>query len=474
MIGRKDEIEKVMRLLESGRSEFLAVTGRRRVGKTFLVDTLLQDYYCFSMTGIQNGSLQEQLVNFSVKLSEYDGSGLPRPYRDWQSAFINLKNYLKTLDKDRKQVLFIDELPWVDTPKSGFVQMLAHFWNDYLSKEPHFLLVICGSASSWIVKKVLNDPGGLHNRVSENIHLRPFSLAETATFLQNKGIQPSGQELAKLFMTLGGIPFYLERIRRGDSFSTAIERLCFAPTGILYREYDNLFQALFKNSKLHQQIVAALASRHYGLTHAEILQIIGLERPMGSYQRAMEELVISDFVVETTPLGRQKRGITYRLVDEFSIFYHHFMRNNRKYSPGMWQQLSESQVYKTWTGYAFENLCFQHIGQIKQALGISAVYAEISSLRVPAQGAESAYQIDLLIDRRDNCINLCEIKFQAAPYAISREVYLHLLQLKQRFIEHTGTRKQVFITFLSNHALVRNEYYREIVDAEVNLEDLLK
>ena len=231
MVGRKEEIKKINYLLSSIRSEFLAVTGRRRVGKTFLIDTMLRQNYCFSMTGIQNGNTKTQLANFGVKLSEYAETGAPRTPQSWQEAFLHLKNYLKTLDNNKKQVIFIDEIPWVASPRSGFLQLLAHFWNDYLSKEPHFLLVICGSATSWITKKVINDPGGLHNRVTEIIHLKPFTLAETSEFLIQKGLQPSNQDIAKIYMALGGIPFYLENIRRGESFTTSIERMCFSPTG---------------------------------------------------------------------------------------------------------------------------------------------------------------------------------------------------------------------------------------------------
>lgn len=474
MIGRKKEIEKIERLLASGRSEFLAVTGRRRVGKTFLVDTLLKTHYCFSMTGIQNGSMATQLVNFGVKLAEHDGTNSPQKPENWQAAFLQLKAYLKTLPKDRKHVIFLDELPWIETPRSGFVQMLAHFWNDYLSKEPHFLLVICSSATSWIIKKVINDPGGLHNRITENIHLHPFTLSETRDFLNSKGLALSLQDLTKVYMALGGIPFYLESLRKGESFSAAIERICFAPNGILFNEYNNLYLALFSNAEIHQQIVAALSVRHHGMLHAEILKEMGMKQPTGSYQRAMEELIVSGFVVENTPFGRQKRGSTYRLVDEYSIFYHRFIQPNKKYSPGIWQQLSESQAYKIWAGYAFENLCHKHIDAIKRALGIAAVYTEISSLRVPASDGTPGFQIDLLIDRKDNAINLCEIKFHSGPFTINAEYYQQLIGKRQRFIDHAGISKQVFLTFITNHGVAPNAYARDAVDAEVRLEQFLE
>ncbi len=471
MIGRKKEIERIERLLQSERSEFLAVTGRRRVGKTYLIDSVLRSNYCFEMTGIQNATLKTQLFNFATKLAECSGTELRVP-ENWQIAFLYLSNYLKTLDKNQKKVIFIDELPWIATAKSGFIQFIAHFWNDYLSKEKHFILVICGSATSWISQKIINDTGGLHNRVTENIHLYPFTIAETQAFLQAKGLHFSPQEATKLYMTLGGIPFYLENIRKGESYAQTIERLCFMPTGILYNEYDNLFKALFTNAELHQQIVGVLATHHYGMSHQEILDKLDKKQANGSYQRAIEELIISDFVVETSPFGKKKRGATYRLIDEFSIFYHRFMKQNRKFTQGMWLQLSENQSFKIWTGLAFETFCYKHIDAIKQALGIASVYAEIHSFQLTASSEMEGVQIDLLIDRKDNCINLCEIKFYNAPFTITKDYFQQLLTKKERFVTHTKTQKQVFLTFICNHGLSQNMYAKEI-DIKLNLEDLL-
>jgi uncharacterized protein len=473
MIGRKKEIERIERLLTSDRSEFLAVTGRRRVGKTFLIDSQLMPNYCFSMTGIQNGNLTAQLVNFGVKLAEYKNEEPIKP-DSWQTAFLHLKTYLKTLDRSKKQVIFIDELPWLATSKSGFIQILAHFWNDYLSKEPHFLLVICGSATSWITKKIINDVGGLHNRVTENIHLYPFTLAETTAFLKQKGLQFSLQETTKIYMSLGGIPFYLENLRKGESFATGIERLCFSPTGILHNEYDNLFKALFTNAEVHQQIVATLAAHPYGMSHTEILQKMGIKQPTGSYQRAIEELILSDFIVENTAFGKKKRGSMYRLSDEYSVFYHRFIKPNRKYTQGMWQQLAESQAYKIWAGYAFETFCHKHIDDIKRVLGITAVYTEIYSFSSVGSSDTEGVQIDLLIDRKDECINLCEIKFHSSTFTITKEYCQQLIEKKQRFIELTGTKKQVFLTFITNQGIASNAYATEIVDASIRLEQLVE
>jgi len=472
MIGRKEEIKRINQLLNSKNSQFLAVTGRRRVGKTFLIDTLLGEYFCFSMTGIQNGNTETQLLNFSVKLAEYDGSDAPGKIPNWQIAFLKLKSYLQTLDKDKKQVIFIDELPWVSTARSGFVQMLAHFWNDYLSKQKHFILVICGSATSWITKKVINDPGGLHNRVTEIIHLQPFTLNETFDFLKDKNIKLTQSEVVRVYMALGGIPFYLEKIRKGESFAVAIERICFAPNGILKNEYRNLYQALFNNSEIHQQVVSVLAAHPYGLTHQQIIKKSKIDST-GSYHRAMEELIISDFVIEVNDYKKKKRGSLYKLIDEYSNFYHRFIKPNPKYAKGIWQQLAASQSYKIWSGYAFETLCFRHIDEIKKSLGIEAVYTEISGAFIPASESEEGAQIDLIIDRSDNTINLCEIKFHAEKFSITKDYYQKLIKIRERFIKVSKTKKQVFWTFITTNGIVENEYANELVDSEVLLKDLI-
>jgi len=328
------------------------------------------------------------------------------------------------------------------------------------------------SATSWITKKVINDPGGLHNRVTEIIHLYPFTLAETKLFLQDKGLRFSNQEIAKIYMTLGGIPFYLENLRRGESFPVAIERICFARTGLLRNEYTNLYQALFKNADAHLAIITVLAQYQHGTTRNEILKKIK-QADTGTFQRALEELIISDFIMESIPFGKKKRGTLYRLGDEYSIFYHRFIKPNKRYTAGIWQQLAASQSYKIWSGFAFELLCHKHIDSIKKALGIPAIYIEVYSLRIPPSEDGEGIQIDLLIDRKDDSINLCEIKFHAAPFTITKAYYQQLLYRRERFLQHTKTKKQVFLTFISNHGLVANAYASEVIDAEIRLEELI-
>ncbi len=441
------------------------------MGKTFLIDSYFTKNMCFRITGIQNANKQEQLNNFAIKLSEFTKIPTIVKPKNWQEAFLQLKTYLSTLNKRNKKVIFIDELPWLATERSGFLQFLAHLWNDYLSKEQHFILVVCGSASSWLTKNIINDKGGLHNRLTDTISLKPFSLSETREFLHSLRLKLNNQEIAKLYMTFGGVPYYLEQIRKGESASVAIERICFSDKGILKNEYDNLYKALFKNAQNHETIVALLAKKPSGLSRKEIIAQSKISTG-GSYNRTIDDLLLSGFITEFIPFGRKKRGVIYRLNDEFSIFYHRFIKSNKKHVKGMWLQISAGQSYKIWTGYAFENLCLKHINQIKNALGISAVYTENSSFKVTGNKVEKGFQIDLIIDRKDNAINLCEMKYYNATYKIDKKYAQEIIERKQRFIEYTKTKKQVFNTFITNYGLLENERSIEISDSEIVLDDL--
>mgnify|MGYP000350817307 CR=1 FL=1 len=473
MVGRYAEKKSLNGILKKKTSSFLAVTGRRRIGKTYLIDTHFKSNMCFRFTGIQNASFSKQINNFTNKLKEYSTDEIRNTPKTWQDALFLLKQYLKTLDKSKKQVIFIDELPWVSTSKSGFLQLLAHLWNDYLSKEKHFILVVCGSASSWLTKHIINDTGGLHNRLTDLIHLQPFTLSETKSFLNSLSIKLNTNEVAKLYMTFGGVPYYLEQVRKGESVALAIERICFSHSGVLKNEYDNLYKALFKNPSSHEAIVKVLAQKLSGLGRGEIIAKSKIKSG-GNYNRTIDELVQSGFVTEFIPFGRKKRGVMYRLNDEFSIFYHKFMVGNKNYSNGMWLQLSASQAYKIWLGFAFENLCLKHIDEIKKELGISGVYSEVSSYRVAGNKTEKGFQIDLLIDRKDDVINLCEMKYYSTAYKIDKAYAKALEEKRQRFIENSKTKKRVINTLITNNGLAENEHSLAVVDTEIELEALFR
>ena len=473
MTGRKEQTTQMKELLKLHKSYFVAVTGRRRVGKTFLIDQVYEKHMCLRVTGIQDGDMSSQIYNFTQKIAEYSNIPIVTPPEDWQQVFSLLKKYLQSLSTKKKHVIFLDELPWMSTPRSRFIQLLAHLWNDYLSKHKNFILVICGSATSWITKKILNDKGGFHNRVTHTIRLQPFTLSETKAFLKSKRIHLTDSGIVELYMTLGGIPYYLENIKRGESPSAAIDRMCFTDDGILRYEYDNLYRSLFDYPQNHEAIVKALATSRSGLTRQELLKKSKVESG-GPYTRAMEDLVLSNFVIESNPYGKKKRGSIYRLVDEYSVFYHKFIRPNRKSGSGIWTILSQSAQYHIWTGYAFETLCLKHIKELKKALRISKVYTEESSFKMTGKTNKSGVQIDLIIDRADKAINICECKFHAASFKIDKKYAAQLENRKIIFQEHTRTRKQVFTTMITNHPITKNEYLNQVVDKSINISSLMK
>lgn len=473
MIGRAEQKQAMQLAINSKQSYFAAITGRRRVGKTYLIRQVYEKYFCFSITGIQNAGMQIQINNFTQKIpAKYTKAVNKGKITNWQQVFVALKLYLESLSKKKKQVIFIDELPWIATSKSGFVQFLAHLWNDYLSVEKHFILVVCGSATSWIKEKIMNDKGGFHNRVNLPIHLEPFTLAETKQFLLSKKIKLTDTGIAEIYMTLGGLPYYLDQIKRGESPTKAIERLCFSKTGILKNEYSNLYKALFSHWENHEAIVKALASKQTGMTRDELINKSKISAG-GPFTRTMQDLILSGFVTENIPFGRNKRGVVYRLVDEYTVFYFKFIKGNEKKEAAIWQQISNTQAYKIWKEYSFETLCMKHVNEIKTALGIKAVYTETSSYRKIGNKTEHGFQIDLIIDRKDAAINLCECKFYENNFEMTKKYAQEIKNRKATFKKATGTKKMLINTFITNESMTQNAHTLEVVDAYIQLKDLM-
>lgn len=473
MVGREVYTDRMQEILHIKKSSFVAVTGRRRIGKTYIIDEVYKDHICLRVTGIQNGSQLVQITNFIQKLAEYSSFPIVSIPKNWQEAFMLLKAYLKTLPKGKKQVIFFDELPWISTNRSGFNQILAHLWNDYISKEKHFILVICGSATSWISQKILNDRGGFHNRVSLHLSLKPFTLNETRLFLESKNIQLTESSISELYMTMGGIPYYLDNIQKGESPSQSIARMCFSTTGILRHEYVNLYRSLFDNATLHEAVVKALAKTQSGLTRVDIIKQSKIDAG-GPFTRCMEDLLVSGFVIENIPFGKKKQGSIYKLADEYSVFYHKFIEPNKNMHENEWQKVSASQQYKIWQGLAFETLCQKHLPELKAILGISGVKTTQANFRHKGDKSNEDFQIDIVIDRMDQVINLCECKYYGSEYTISNEYANKLLRRKTLFIEETKTKKSVFNTLISNTDVMDNEYKLQAIDSIIYLHDIFK
>ena len=474
IIGREGEIGILDRLLASKEAEMLAIYGRRRVGKTFLIKTHYKEHIVFSATGQYNAKRTTQLANFADRLREYfpKAPSIWTPV-SWQEAFQSLRTLLDTANGSKKKVLFFDELPWLDSHKSGFLSAFSYFWNDYASLRADILVVICGSAASWIIDKVVNNKGGLHNRITQRIRLMPFTLKETEAYLNQRGVRLDHYQLLQLYMVMGGVPAYLKTIVRGKSAQQIIDEACFSKDGVFAGEFGNLYSALFNNPQKHIEVIGALARKNKGLTRSEILKTAKLLTG-GGISTILNELLESGFIQKTYPFGKKEKDSLYRLSDEFSLFYFRFMEKSSGHSVerDTWLAISGSPAYLSWCGYAFENICIKHVLQIKKTLGIAGVRTvESSWYRAGTKKADGA-QIDLLIDRSDRSINSCEMKFSGKPFVIDKKYAAALENKLTVFRQETNTDKTIFTTFVTTYGVFENEYKSRLVDSEVTMKDL--
>lgn len=472
MIGRLQQLAQIAEIKNTVQSEFIAVMGRRRVGKTYLIDNTFAKQIVFQISGIQDANTKVQLENFDRILQQKTKKRNIKS-KDWGEAFFNLRIYLDKLPKGKnKHVIFLDELPWMATSKSGCLQQLANFWNDYLSKANNFILIICGSASSWLVNNVTNDKGGLHNRLTNIIRLEPFTIKEVATYFHSKNIKLTNVETTKIYMALGGIPYYLAEVKKGDNATSAISRICFSADGKLRNEYNNLYKALFFNASIHEKITSILSTSQKGMLRLDILEKCKLTNN-GSVARALEELIHCGFIITINQFGKKKRDEVYRLNDEFTNFYHKFMKPQNLIGGNVWKEISQTQAYKIWLGYTFEYLVYKHINTLKEKLGIIAVYTEVST-HYYNMGQANAMQIDLLLDRKDNTISYCEIKFTEDVYVLDKRKYEQLKEKIRIFKKANNIKKYVECIYISNDGVKENAYTNEIIDKNITLNDFFE
>jgi AAA+ ATPase superfamily predicted ATPase len=468
VIGREFEVVILNRLFDSPESSFIAITGRRRVGKTYLINTHFKKEMTFHFSGLLNATMEQQLQSFSFQLEKHfkrvDANKIPV---NWMEAFMQLEGQLRKMKKSRKKVIFIDELPWLDTHKSGFIPALEWFWNNSCVHQ-NVLLVVCGSATSWMIRKIVNNKGGLHNRLTGRIHLKPFTLKETAEFLHYRKIRLSPYQITQLYMALGGIPHYLNDVRPGESTMQVIDRMCFQKDGLLVNEFENLYQALFKNAEMHLKVVLALSSKNRGMTRQELLSSVKL-LDGGAFTNVLEELEWCNFIHVTHGYGKIKKDNLYRLTDEFSLFYLQFMYKKHNVN---WLQLASTNKWASWAGYAFENCCLKHLDELKKILGISGVYVEVASFYSSGSKDEEVAQIDLVIDRKDGIIHLCEMKFYEGDFQVNKEFAKEIERKTRVFREKTKTRKTIFPTLITSFGMRYNEYSVGLIQQSIVLEQL--
>lgn len=470
-IGRKKELEILHKALNSEEPEMVAVIGRRRVGKTFLVRTAFAGRLGFEITGTQNASTKEQLKNFAIRIRDFFGEdALLTTPRNWMDAFEVLMRQLDRQQSTEKKVIFFDELPWLATHKSVFLNALGFFWNSWATQK-NIVIVICGSAAAWMIQKVVYHKGGLHNRITKRIDLQPFNLHETEAFLQARNLRFDRYQLLLLYMAMGGIPHYLKEIEAGKSAAQNIDALCFSNTGLLRDEFSKLYPALFEHADNHIAVIRTLSQKWKGMSRMEIVAASKLPDG-GGLSDVLEELVGSGFVSVYYPFGKKKKDMLYRLTDEYSLFYLKFIETNRTSGKSVWLSLSQTQEFKSWSGYAFESICIKHLPQIEKALSIAGVFSEASGFIHRGTSDFPGLQVDLVLDRKDHVINLFEMKFYHEPWLLSKSDALELRNRVSLFKNLTKTSKQVFLSLVTPFGLQQNEHSIGLVDSEVNMNDL--
>jgi uncharacterized protein len=465
VIGRKEEKAILSNALMSARPELIVVYGRRRIGKTYLIRGVYKNYIQFEFSGINNASLQEQLKNFHLALSAKRAkSKMPA---DWIEAFHQLSHYFDSLKSKNKKVLFIDEFPWLDTRKSNFLPAFDNFWNGWGSKRSDLVVVICGSAASYMIKSIIKNKGGLHNRLTQSISLTPFNLYETELFLRYNKIKLGHYDILQLYMAMGGVPYYLEKIKPGESVAQALDRLCFNKNGFLRLEFSHVFASLFDEPDNHDAIIRTLATVRKGLTRNQIVSKIKINTG-GTLTKTLTDLEESGFIEKYIPYKGTKDSV-YRITDEYSMFYLKFIENTKP-TRDAWMKIQGQPSYKIWSGFSFETICIKHIEQIKEALKIRGIQSTHGSWI--EKSSKKGSQIDLLIDRDDNVINLCEVKFYAGIFTIDKKYAQEIANKTDSFYRSTKTKKSIFITFITTYGVAPNQYSRQYVQNELTMDDL--
>lgn len=457
LVGRRSERRSLVEASQSSEAELVAVYGRRRIGKTFLIREVYGNAICFELVGMHGVGVARQLRAFAGVL------GLGSPPADWQSAFEQLRAFVTARLRRRrtKQVVFFDEVPWLASRRSGFLAAFEQFWNGWAVKQPKLVVVICGSAVSWMLQKVVRQRGGLHNRVTRRIRLEPFSLAEIEELLRSRHVAVGRYQLIELYMALGGIPHYLSQVRPGESAAEAIDRLCFARDGFLRTEFADLYAGLFEEADRHEAVVRALAARRRGMTRTQLLAVTGLGSG-GAITKVLDELEQCGFVMQMPRLGHAKRDAVYWLADHYSLFFLKWIEHHRSGASGAWLRKRASPAWRAWSGLAFEAVCLRHVESIKRALGIAGVETvEGTWERRSAEDRDGA-QVDLVIDRADRSTNLCEMKFSESEFVIDKAYARELERKRDAYRAAFGERKATFLTLITTYGIRANDHAQRL------------
>lgn len=469
IIGRHSEREYLLSLLDEDKSHFISIYGRRRIGKTFLIRETFGNRFTFSHAGISDGSLEDQLFAFSSSLQDA-GHKLPKAPSSWLLAFESLKTLVKE-SKESKKIIFLDELSWMDTPKSGFVTALEHFWNGFASARKDVFLIVCASATSWMLSKIIHNKGGLYNRLSGHINLTEFSLAECEEYTKSAGLSFNRIQILQYYMIFGGVPYYWEFLQKGLSLFQCVDKVLFSKEAKLKDEFKYLYSSIFKNPEYYTRIIEVLGTKKIGMTREEIIKQSGLNNS-GDLTTRLEELISCGFIRKYMAFGSKKKNATYQLMDCFTLFYYRFLKDCPT-DENFWSNQINTPAVNTWLGLSFEMVCMKHIEQIKKKLGISGVLTDINSWSCRADSNKGIFgsQIDLLICRKDQVINLCEMKYSGTEYTITRDDEQSIQRKISDFTRLTKTKYAIYPTYITTYGLVDNAY-SYTAQSVITMEDL--
>lgn len=471
IVARSNEIEMLERKYRSGKSEFVIVYGRRRIGKTFLVNNVFRDRFTFTYVGARKQKSEIQLQRFAAQLKTYSGSAYAPSLNSWEEAFNELRTLIDLRPNAERKVIFFDEMPWIDTPQSAFVEALEYFWNAWAAQRDDILFIACGSATSWMVNKLVKNKGGLHNRITEQIYLRPFRLGECEEYLHANGCLWDRYTILQCYMAMGGVPYYMSLLNPEQSLAQNIDRLFFAKNAPMREEFDELYNALFNQAEKYISVVSALAGSREGLLRAEIMEKTKMSG--GSMTKIIENLERCDFIETYSRYKSSVRNTLYRISDPYTLFYFKFLHNKNTKDEHWWTNNINSHSVESWQGFSFETICMAHLEQIKQRLGISGISTTTSSWRKLGGEGSRGTQIDLVIERADRVINLCEMKFSETPFNITKDYELKLRERMAIFKQETKTTKSLATTMVTTYGIVKG-IHSGIVQSEVLMDDLFK
>jgi uncharacterized protein len=478
IVGREKEIKILDGVWKSKDAEFIAVYGRRRVGKTHLIREYFSDKGIYlEASGAKNKPLKKQLENFMKAVSQTFFKGVPLyTPQSWDEVFEILTKELVTVPKSQKAIIFLDELPWMVTKKSGMLQSLDYYWNLHWNKIPNLILIACGSAASWILEKLIYAKGGLHKRITRKILLEPYNLKETQEFLRSLSVKLNQKQILDIYMAIGGIPYYLKAVEQGLSAAQNIEAICFQKNGLLYNEFSNLFEALFEQADINLAIVREIVKHGNEISREDLIRATGIKSG-GTLNKRLQELEASNFIQSFLPYGRKKRDHAYRVIDEFSLFHLKWIEPilaSGLEVQGYWQNMVNTPAVTTWAGYAFENVCLKHTYQIRHALGIEKIACKAGRWHylLKKGSQKQGAQIDLLFDREDGIITICEIKYSNKSFVIDKDYGKQLIKKVEVFEEQVKPVKQIFLAMITTVGVKPNLWSKELVQNEVTLAEL--